>query len=460
MLPGRWTRRVGLLTAASLASALAIPPAPASAASTTTYSPSTLAITNPERGFYHHKGDCDKNDFNAATLTGYRTTEHISLVMCMFYLAEFKDGPISDAQLARLNRQADTVRSAGLKMIVRFAYTESESGDDAPLDRVLGHLDQLKDFFSRNWDVIAVVQSGFVGAWGEGHYTQHFGNVGIVSDTDWAHRKAIVEKLLDIVPDNHMVQMRTVKMKSTPQMYGPTPTSPELAYTGAAAARIGFHNDCFLGSTHDSGTFQNNAIDYPYLAADTAFVAMGGETCRVNRPRSECETALQEMSLFHYSFLNRDHSTDVIDDWAAHNCKDTADKRLGYRFTLVSASTASTVRRGTALPVTLVVRNDGWSAPFNRRPVKLILRHTVNKAVYKFDVDTDPRRWSAGATTTADKPVNIGNVPPGTYDLLLSLPDQPGLAYRPEYAIQLANTGLWEPETGFNKLLRQVVVQD
>jgi hypothetical protein len=186
---------------------------------------------------------------------------------------------------------------------------------------------------------------------------------------------------------------------------------------------------------------------------------MGGETCRVNRPRSECGTAQQELSLFHYGFLNRDHSTDVIDDWAAHGCKDAVDRSLGYRFALVSASTAPSVRRGTSMAVTLAVRNDGWSTPFNARPVKLVLRSTSTGAVYAFDVKTDPRRWAAGATTTVDQPVVIGLVPTGTYDLLLSLPDQPGLASRPEYAIQLANTGLWEPDTGFNKLLRQVVVQ-
>jgi hypothetical protein len=28
--------------------------------------------THGERGFYHHKGDCDKNDFDAATLAAGR----------------------------------------------------------------------------------------------------------------------------------------------------------------------------------------------------------------------------------------------------------------------------------------------------------------------------------------------------------------------------------------------------
>lgn len=450
---------LGLVTAAALGLVLVITPTPANAATTTTYTPSDQVITNPERGFYHHSGDCDKYEFDDEELAKYRDREKVSLVFCIFYLAEFKTSPISDAQLALLNRQADAVHAAGMKLIVRFAYTKSDAlGDDASPYWVDKHLDQLKDFFSRNWSVIAVVQSGFVGAWGEGHYTQHYGNLGVISDANWADRKAIVAKLLDIVPGNRMVQMRTVKFKRDQRMYGANPTPDALAYTSAPVARVGFHNDCFLGSTRDMGTFDDPAAEYPYLQADTTYVAMGGETCAVNPPRSECPTALQELSLFHYSYLNRDHNPDVLAGWTA--CRETVERKLGYRFTLVSASTAPTVRGGQPLAVKLVIRNDGWSTPFNDRPVKLILRNTQTGAVKKFDVDTDPRRWAAGSTVTVDKPVTIGLVAPGTYDLLLHLHDEnPGFAWRPEYSIQLANTGLWEPETGFNKLLRQVVVQ-
>src|SRR5689334_22823021 len=53
-----------------------------------TYPASTENFANPERGFYHHTGDCDKSDFSVSTLQSYRTSQGISLVMCVFYLAE------------------------------------------------------------------------------------------------------------------------------------------------------------------------------------------------------------------------------------------------------------------------------------------------------------------------------------------------------------------------------------
>ncbi|GAA4445509.1 DUF4832 domain-containing protein [Phytohabitans houttuyneae] len=74
-------------------------------------------------------------------------------------------------------------------------------------------------------------------------------------------------------------------------------------------------------------------------------------------------------------------------------------------------------------------------------------------------MNADPRRWAAGTTTTVSQSVSLSGVPAGSYRLLLNLPDpRAGLATRPEYAIRLANTGVWEPATGFNDLLRTVTV--
>src|SRR6187551_265649 len=50
------------------------------------YQPSTEVIANPERGLYHHTQDCDKADFSADVLRQYRTSQGITLVMCVFYL--------------------------------------------------------------------------------------------------------------------------------------------------------------------------------------------------------------------------------------------------------------------------------------------------------------------------------------------------------------------------------------
>jgi hypothetical protein len=48
----------------------------------------------------------------------------------------------------------------------------------------------------------------------------------------------------------------------------------------------------------------------------------------------------------------------------------------------------------------------------------------------------------------------------GTYDLLLNLPDaSPSISTRPEYSIQMANTGTWEATTGYNNLNTSIQIK-
>ncbi|GAB3423077.1 DUF4832 domain-containing protein [Flindersiella endophytica] len=467
-MSGASTRRlgaalvVGILGLAGLTgpAAGASQPAPAAAGhkAVVTYEPTDEVIANPERGFYHFPLECDKADFDAATLRQYRETEQITQVMCVFYLSEFKTGPISQAALDQFQQQADTIRAAGLKTILRFAYTQSTEGDDASPAVVTGHLNQLAPYLQRNSDVIAVVQAGFIGAWGEWWYTNNFGDEGNVTAADWANRKAMVEQLLSVLPKDRMVEVRTPYYKRT--MYGDAALSPGEAYNGTARARIGQHNDCFLASPDDFGTYIDPAVDYPYLAAETRYLPMGGETCNPNPPRSECATALQEMELFHYSYLNTDYHQGVLDSWTAGGCMPEVKRKLGYRFALSQGTFPDSATRGGKLPIRLQLANEGWSAPYNPRSVNLILRNTQSGAVRSLPLTTDPRRWSAGQPATVSQNVTLpADLPAGTYALLLELPDpSPSLRTRPEYKIRLANNDLWEATTGYNDLRHTVKI--
>ena len=479
---------VGVLMAAVLGCSAptknTTPPGPGEAKAAPQYVASTATIANPERGFYHHKSRCDdiSHPFKLETLQKYRSEEHITLVMCIFYLTK-DDGtpgqpptpnltnPIRAAQLTQFDKQAATVRQAGAKMIVRFAYTDecpdddcvaAYGGFDAPPNLVQTHLEQLKPALKRNSDVIAVVQSGFVGRWGEGHFTTNFGGPGNISPANWMDRKAVVNKLLTILP-SRMVQVRTIPMKKT--MYPTGPVTSGNAYSSAPVARVGLHNDCFLRNQTDSGTYSNPpAADMDYLGLDSQFVAVGGETCAEGEvgDRTDCVTAVPEMARFHYSYMNQDYHPDAIEKWGTQSCKANIDRRLGYRFSLVGSQFPASVQRGSAFPVKITIRNTGWAAPFNPRPVYLVLRKTAPKASFKAKLITaDPRRWQAGPTVhqIAENVLIPASLPAGTYELLLRLPDAASsLTTKPHYAIRMATNNVWEPATGLNKLLKVVNV--
>jgi len=429
--------------------------APAQAAEVK-YTVSTATFANPERGLFRQP-DCDK-PLDGAFLKSWRTTQNVSLVRCVFSLREFRSQPISSAKLTFLQQQTNIVRTAGLKMIVRFSYTSSEIGDDAPKATVLQHLDQLAPYLRNNSPLIDVVESGFVGTWGEGAFSQNFGNAGALTTTDRANRKAVVDKLLTVVPSSRMVLLRTPQMKQT--MYGTAAVAPAAGYNGSTVSRLGHHNDCFLASSDDKNTYVNPAAEYPYLQADTTYVAMGGETCALNQPRSDCPTARAELAMFHYSYLNRDYHPGVMQSWRDGGCMTEVEQRLGYRFTPVASLFPASVARGRTLLAQIYVKNTGYATPHNARPVYLVMRNRATGSTSRVKLLTDPRRWAAGATTAITQNVGIpSTMATGSYDLLLSLPDPAAtLSARPEYAIRMANSSVWEAQTGLNRLLATVTV--
>lgn len=443
----------GSLTAPAAQAALTAP----KAASDITYTPSSTEIANPERGFYRHTGDCDANAFDVNTLKKYRAEENVTVVMCLFYLREFRNSAINQSTLDKLKQRLDAVRAAGLKTIVRFAYTSAADGLDAPKSQVLSHLDQLAPYLRDNSDVILLMQAGFVGGWGEWWSTNNFGDQGVISEADWVNRKAVTDKILAVLPSDRMVQLRTPKFKK--KMYGASALPPGQAYDGSAPARLGHHNDCFLASETDQGTYENPAVDYPYLAAETNYLAMGGETCDWKPPRSDCPTALDELGRFHWSYLNDGYNKTVLDKWKANGCYPEISRKLGYRFVLQSGTYPSTARPGEPFAVGLTIRNDGYAAPFNPRGAELVLRDTSTGTIHRLPLNTDPRHWKPGQNTTVNQNLTLpANLPAGSYALLLNLPD-PRLSARAEYSIRLANENTWNAGSGMNDLLHTVTVR-
>ncbi|NLT54164.1 MAG: DUF4832 domain-containing protein [Actinomycetales bacterium] len=423
-----------------------------------TYPGTRAVLTNPERGLTHVTS-CDKYPLSVTELRRWRTRDHISLIWCYFYLEPFRSSDISPAALQNMQRQLNTIRKAGLKTVLRFAYTDDTAGDDAAPAQVLRHIAQLEPYLRRHADVIVTVQAGFVGTWGEWAFTQHFGSPsGRLVDNnaaDWRNRRAVIDALLDALPASRSVQLRTPAYKR--HFFGSTALTAGQAHHGTARSRVGFHNDCFLASDTDMGTF-SAASERSYLRQETRYVPMGGETCGLNPPRSTCPTALNELARYHWTYLNSD-DTAVLGSWRTGGCMKQVERRLGYRLVLVRGTYPKTVTRATGLRIRLSIRNDGWAAPVNPRRVQLLLRAANGRVIRRVALKVDPRTWLPG-TTTIDQTITVpDDLPNGRYRLFLALPDPTAaLAGRAEYAVRTANAGLWDSTTGSNDLRHIVTV--
>ncbi|MGY1727125.1 DUF4832 domain-containing protein [Geodermatophilus sp. SYSU D01062] len=415
------------------------------------YPPSDEVIANPERGFTHYTETRWSPDggaytpLDAGTLTTWRTTEAVTLVYRVFYLGGLVDRDTVDARfLAQVAADLDTARAAGVHLVVRFAYS-ADDGRDAPPARAVGHVRQLAPVLNAGADVVAVLQAGFVGRWGEWYYSEQYASdpaePWALTDADWARRGQVLDALLDATTPDIWVQVRYPAVK-------------QRLVSGADAARVGIHDDCFLASDTDMGTFASDG-DRTWLAAQSATVPVGGETCGTYGTRSQWPTAATELARYHWTFLNADFHRGVLDSWGEDG-RATAARSLGYRLRLVSGSFPATARPGQTVSLTLTLTNDGWAAPLSDRPVQVVFGQGGQTVAVPVPVQV--RSLTPGTIRTVTVEVAAPTAP-GPWALALALPDAaPSLAGDPAYAVRLANAGLWDPETGRNDLRHVLTV--
>ncbi len=407
-------------------------------------SASDVIVLNPERGFYRTLSLVGDQDYQWVRQAG-STLAHSYL-----RLDDYRDSALDAAILDAFAQGLAEARQAGIKIVLRFAYNFGpypNSEPDASKSRILEHISQLAPVVQANADVIAVLQAGFIGAWGEWHTSTH----GLLDNPQ--DKFEILEATLQALPGDRMVQLRYPPHKE--EGYGAALTDL-AAYDGSSAARVGHHNDCFLASDNDWGTYPSSEVEIwkSYLEQDTAYVVMGGETCNLNPPRSDCPIALAEMERFHYTYINNEYHPDVVSSWSDQGCRDEMERRLGYRLTVQSVSYPETVRPGGVVPLTVALSNDGWAAPVNPRPLWVVLSDGNSRYEVVLP-DVDPRWWLGGEEVEITVRLQLpGDAAAGAYDLALWLPDAAAsLRDDSRYAIALANDDLWDEVSGLNRLV-------
>lgn len=396
---------------------------------TVRYPASEEEFLNPERGLFKFVDLVNAKGFHRLRPAG------MTLGFALVDLSGYRDRPLDPVLLARLEGGFAAARASGVKVLVRFAYGVEDESPDAPKAVVLSHIGQLKPTMHRNADVIAAVQAGFVGAWGEWHSSSHR------LDRDPASRRDILQALLDAVPHSRMVMVRRPRFKQE--------VAPERS------ARLGHHNDAFFGSETDLGTYEKPVQEAKdWLERDAAGVVVGGETTPApHLPDGAAFVA--ELERFRWSFLHLRYADDLLSAWEKDGHLARIRKSLGYRFRLLESTFPSSVRPGGVLELSVKLRNDGFAALYNPRTVYAVLRRGDRRLAAPL-ASVDPRRWQPGLSEFTVRLKVPSNLPSGPYRLSLWLPDEAEtIRERPEYAIRLANAGVWDPATGENVLTEE-----
>ncbi len=403
-----------------------------SQAGTVSFSPSGQDFPNPERGFWYFIADdfadMAQEDANWVRDQGARVG------YAMVLLKDYRNRPLPPQFLARLERSFGMARRAGIKLILRFAYNyydfpdgDYEQAEDAPLEIVLAHISQLGPLINQNADLIALWQVGFIGAWGEGHSSSN----GLDQP---ARARQIADAVRDVAPDNVFLAWRyPANLMAWATENNPMP-------------RLGLHNDCFLSSQTDVGTYSENRkarrAERRFVANRSATTPFTAETCDATRSgaRTSCAAILSEGAKFHLSLLNRAYDQRFHEGWARQGCFDQVARSLGYRLELVSAQAPDTITTQATIQAEISIRNTGWARLHRPRPLLLIARHKGSNTEYRFEGGSlgavEPGRM-ARFSFALQLP---GNAPRGRYDLFVAAPDpSPRLADDPAFAIRFAN---------------------
>lgn len=420
------------------------------------YELSADIFPNPERGFIHHFETHSEGDpLNPETLALLKN-ENVSMILRLYYLEDFKDMPVSDAELYLIRSDMQKLRDAGVKCVLRFAYTNDMNKSDAPLSIINQHLDQLKPLLEENKDVIAFVQAGLIGAWGEWHSSSN----GL---TTIENQRKVLDKLLSVLPEETLVQVRTPGQKQ--QIFNTTaPIDTTIAYTAEKRARVGHHNDCFMASVDDYGTYTNVQADKEYISNEGLFVPTGGETCPPDPPSSTpgCATATATMKLLRWTYLNLDWYKPIIDAWKTSGCFDELQRNLGYRLAFETASFPDKILLSQDLSVHIKISNKGYAPVYNYKKTTLVLKNKTSGDIHEIELPVDMRKCKPLAEFKIESTVKTTGIAQGTYDLYLKISDNaPGLKNRNEYSIRLANTNVWVQENGgMNNLNHQLIIGD
>jgi hypothetical protein len=421
------------------------------------YTEATTSFPNPERGWYAYTLMLDNNNYQQLANTGFR------LVYSSIVLNEFVNRDIDNETLDTIENRFSEMRNAGLKAVLRVNYSETHAGNYPNLGRIERHMQQLSPVLNDNKDVIAYIEAGYMGPWGEWHFWNINNPPFPDNESSW---RQLTDLLLENKPSDRFIMLRYPSKKQ--QIFDGMTITSDNAFFKEDIARIGHHNDCFVSSNDDVGTYQPQQTEYSssiedlknYLMLDTIYSPMGGETCSVHS-RNSCSMTIAEMEDFHWTYMNNEYHPEVLSSWRREGCYEEIDKRLGYRLSLVRVEIPDTLVAGSNNNLTIELTNTGFARPwYFRTPyIRYIQGEEIVGQVPLTNIDIRvlaPQENNQIIVTT-EVPGNLN----GNFDIALWLPDENEANHsNHRFSIRLANENVWNNQHGHNVIARDIQISN
>lgn len=380
---------------------------------------------------------------------------------------EGKDYDLDDTFFANLRKTLDNCRNNGCTVAMRFRYDANGklNPEPATYDKMAEHIEQIrKDGLLEDYkDIIAFVETGFVGSWGE-----HWGG----KYCSFEDKARLVDIMLEAVPEEIPITVRTPMTFVTWAGIEESELGEYVSEKGSDAARIGLYNDGYMGSNSDLGTYHDRERDLKWLNRQSLNTYYGGEFSGNIEFAKQYDTylpenAVPEMYYTHLSYINsniyelyKDYTfSEKYDVENADNSAyygETVFKfirdHIGYRFVLRDCDLSKSVPQGDTLTIDADIENTGFSNPHIAQKAEILLEKDGN--YIRTNADIDAREWLSCTTVSPKFEMKIpGGLETGEWNVYFKLSygnnTQAEMAVR---SVKFANKNTWNPALGANYL--------
>ncbi len=414
---------------------------------------------NPDRGFYKlvqrelQTNEENFSNFEEEIKSIETRYPEISLISFQLNLINYVNGTtkISTSKVNDINKYFSIMREHGYKVIFRVVYdSKGQKNPEPEFNIILSQIEDLRGVYTTNEDIIFVVEAGYLGSYGEWHDGKYDKNI--------TNKNQIIKKLLEVVPEKIQINLR--KPMFITDYIGSKNTITEInAYSNEEIARLGLHNDGYLASETDLGTFEKNEREenLRWQSEQTKYTAFGGEVQNKNSSYNDLNNAIKDMFNRHCNYLNRTYDNEVKEKWA--NTKYNGDDKkyigqtgmtyiknhLGYRLLLKEVDIKGNKTNESA-NTSITMNNIGFGNIVVPKKVSLIYKNEKNS--YEIETDIDIRKKSQNNMYNLQIDTKLPyNMEEGNYEVYLKIGEiYDTLKSNSNYYIKLVNKGIWNEE--------------
>ncbi|MBQ8297175.1 MAG: DUF4832 domain-containing protein [Ruminococcus sp.] len=378
---------------------------------------------------------------------------------------EGTDYDLDEVFFTNLRATLDNCRRNGCTIALRFRYDDvgKLNPEPATYDKMLEHIYQIRDsgIFEDYKDIIAFVETGFVGSWGE-----HWGG----KYCSFEDKARLLDILLDVVPEEIPVTVRTPMTFVTWAGIEEEQLGEYVSEPGSDASRVCLYNDGYMGSNSDLGTYHDRERDLKWVSRQAVTSYYGGEFSGNLEFTMQYDTylpenAIPEMYQTHLSYINSniyqlykdytfgaEYDVENVDNSAYYG--ETVFKfmrdHLGYRFVVRDSDLSAEVKQGGVLTLQADIENTGFANPLMEQKAEILLEKDGNYIRTEVDVDTET--WYSRTTASPEFELKLpGGLETGEWNVYFKLSTGNNtLGEMHVRSVQFANEGTWNSALGAN----------